>query len=136
MPAAINPGQTRVIDVDYRNTGTITAYHAQARLTMVDPFTSSDTMAYLGDMAPGQIVTAHYTITADSKAFPATYELDTDVRYRDSLDNSLTSDTFGTPIDVIPPVSGGSLPVLAILCLAAVILIGAGYCLVAMRRKR
>jgi hypothetical protein len=134
-PVNITPGQTEVIAVDYRNTGSITAYDAQALLTTVDPFTSSDTLAYLGDIAPGQTVTARYTISADSKAAPAVYELDTNVRYRDTLDNSLTSDTVSATVEVVParPVSP-LVPAAAIL--VAVLLIGAGYWVYAMKRKR
>lgn len=135
-PVAINPGQTKEIVVDYRNTGSITAYHAQARLTTISPFTSSDTMAYLGDIAPGQTVTARYTISADSKAAPAIYNLNSNVQYRDSMDNSLTSDTISVPVEVVQSAPGGLQPVLAILSLIALVLIGAGYYLVAMRRKR
>jgi hypothetical protein len=134
-PASLSPGESKVIEVEYRNTGSITAYHAQARLTIVEPFSSSDTQAYLGDVAPGQSVTARYAISADSRAAPALYELDTNVRYRDSLDNSLTSDTVSAPVEVVPPKSGSLLlPTAAVL--AAVVLTGAGYYVFAMRRKR
>jgi hypothetical protein len=93
-------------------------------------------MAYLGDIAPGQTVTARYTISADSKAAPAIYNLDTNVQYRDSMDNTLTSDTTNAPVEVVSSAPGGLQPVLAILSLIALVLLGAGYYLVAMRRKR
>ena len=136
-PASINPGQSKIIEVEYWNTGSITAYHALARLTTVSPLSSSDTMAYLGDIAPGQNVTALYTISADSMATPGTYNLDTNVRYRDSLDDSLTSDTVSAQVDVVAPAPGRSLlPVLVVSVLIAAILIGAGYYVLVMRRKR
>jgi hypothetical protein len=135
-PAAINPGQSKVIEVQYRNTGSITAYSALARLTTVIPLSSTDTMAYLGDVAPGQTVTARYTVSADSKAAPGSYNLDTDVRYRDSLDDSLTSDTVTAQVEVVPAAPGSILPVLAAAILIVAILTGAGYYLVVKRRKR
>ena len=93
-------------------------------------------MAYLGDVAPGQTVTAQYTITADSKAAPGTYNLDTNVRYRDSLDNSLTSDTVSAQVKVVPTAPGSALPLLAVSVLVAAILIGIGYYVVVKRRMR
>ena len=135
-PVFISPGQSKVIEVEYQNTGSITAYHALARLTTVDPLTSPDTMAYLGDIIPGQKVTALYTITANSKATPAIYNLDTNVRYRDSLDDSLTSDTVSAQVEVVQPAPGSLLPVLAAAVMIAAILIGAGDDVVVMRRKR
>ena len=136
VPAVITPGQTKIIEVDYRNTGSVTAYSALTRLTTVIPLSSSDTMAYLGDVAPGQTVTARYTISADSKAAPGTYNLDTDVRYRDSLDNSLTSDTVSAQVDVVPNAPGNVLPLLVVSVLVAAILIGIGYYVVIKRKMR
>ena len=134
-PATISPGETRVIELEYENTGTGTAYNAQARLTAVPPFTSSDTNTFLGDMQPGQRVTARYTITADPKAAAQTYNLDNEVRYRDSLDNSQISDTFEAQVQVVPaPSSAGLVQVLAVAAVA-VIVIACGYYLIRKRKK-
>src|SRR5512145_1229215 len=50
----ISPGQKKTIRVQYKNTGDATAHEAQARLSMVDPFSSNDDTAYLGDVAAGE----------------------------------------------------------------------------------
>jgi hypothetical protein len=135
-PATISPGETKVIELEYENTGTGTAYNAQARLTAVPPFTSADTNTFLGDMQPGQRVTARYTITADPKAAAQTYNLDNEVRYRDSLDNSQISDTFEAQVQVVPaPSSAGLVQVLAVVAVA-VVLLGGGYFLLRMGKKR
>lgn len=135
-PPKVAPGQTQVVEVQYRNDGSVTAYQAQIRITAVSPFTSSDNMAYLGDVAPGQTVTAKYSLSTDSSAEAKEYHLDTDIRYRDSLDNSLNTDTFETPFEVMPAKSGGLVSLPAALTLIAIILIGAGYYLLVMRKKR
>ena len=134
-PATISPGDSNVIEVGYQNTGTITAHEAQARITVVEPFGSSDAMAYLGDVAPGQTVAGKYTIAVNSNAAPATYHLDTNVRYRDSFDNSLISDTVSAPVEVVPAKHGISgLTDAAVLI--GVIIIGVGACLCVMKRRR
>ena len=136
-PAVITQGATSVITVVYQNTGMVTAYQAQARLSAVDPLSSSDTNAYLGDIQPGGNVTAQYTITAATGADPATYALDTEVRYRDALDNSQISDTFKAPVNIVPqPASVGLLQIPAALSLIVIILIGAGYYVLVMRKKQ
>jgi hypothetical protein len=134
--AAVIQGQTGIVEVQYRNDGSVTAYQAQVRITAVDPFTSSDNTAYLGDVAPGETATATYSLTAESAATVGKYNLDTDIRYRDSLDNSLDTDTFETPFEVVQAKSGGLLEIPAALTLIAIILIGAGYYLLVMRKKR
>ncbi len=131
-PATITQGESKVIEVEYKNTGTITAHKAQARITIVEPFDSSDTMAYLGDVAPGQTVTGTYTISVRNDADPATYTLDTNVRYRDASDNSLITDTVSVPVDVMPAGQNSSLLTLAgILVVLAVI--GGGVYLIRRR---
>ncbi len=47
-------GSQSVIQVVYQNRGNTIAYHAQARLSAVEPFKSSDDTAYLGDIKPGK----------------------------------------------------------------------------------
>ena len=123
--------------VVYKNTGDTTAYHAQARISVVDPFTSSDDTSYLGDIKPGENVTARYQIQAGDEADIKTYLLDAEIRYRDALDSSQVSDTFKVPVIVEPkPVSSGLVSMLPALALIALIAIGAGYYLLVMRKKK
>jgi len=126
-----------VITVEYTNLGSVTAYKAQARLSAVEPFSSSDQTAYLGDILPGGKAAAQYAISASSSAAPGSYTLDTEVRYRDALDNSQISDTFRAPVTVVPrPASDAVIP----MAIAAVVIIGiiaiAAYYLLVVRRKQ
>jgi len=64
------------------------------------------------------------------------YTLDTEVRYRDALDNSQVSDSFKVPVTVVEtPAAGisGLLPVLLVVVLVAFV---AGYYLLVMRKKK
>lgn len=134
-PVSITPGSDNVIIVRYKNTGTQAAYHAQARLSAVDPFTSSDNSAYLGDLNPGDVATASYQISTDREALAQDYTLDTEVRYRNALDNSQVSDTFKLDIRVIPSSQPTGLGAFLPVILLAGIIIGAGYYLLVMRKK-
>ena len=137
VPARVIPGSDNVITVEYRNNGDTTAYHSQARISAVDPFTSSDDTAYIGDIKPGENVTARYQVSAGDEAEIKTYLLDAEIRYRDALDNSQVSDTFKVPILVEPkPASGGLASVLPVLLIIVIIGIGAGYYLLVMRKKK
>ena len=97
----VTPGDEQVVVIRYQNTGEFPVYSAQARLSAVDPFTSSDNTAYLGDLKPGETATARYTISTKGDAGVKEYALDTEVRYRDALDNSQISDTFKVPVKVV-----------------------------------
>ena len=86
-------------------------------------------------MKPGETATARYTINAAADAGVKEYALDTEIRYRDALDNSQISDTFKVPVNVVgkPASAGMLLPLLAVIVL---IVVGAGYYLLVMRKKK
>ena len=130
-------GSAGVIQVTYTNSGTSIAYKAQARLSAVDPFASTDDTAYLGDLKPGETATARYQISVGDTAAAKEYNLDTEVRYRDAQDVSQVSDTFNVPVKVLQkPVSNGWLPILAAVGILVLIGCGAGYYLLAGRKKK
>ena len=136
-PAHVSPGSDNVITVEYKNNGDTTAYYSQARISVVDPFTSSDDTTYVGDLKPGETATARYQIHAGDAAEIKTYMLDAEIRYRDALDNSQVSDTFKVPVLVEPkPASSGLVSMLPAFLLIVIIGIGAGYYLLVMRKKK
>jgi len=135
--AETSPGQKKVIEVTYQNTGEATAYSAEARISAVDPFTSNDDLAFLGDLKPGDSATAKFEISTNADATKKDYGLDSEVRYRDALDNSQISDTVKVPVSVVP-VSGlaaviGNPVILAVLLL---LILGGGYYLYNQRQQK
>lgn len=101
-PVQISPGERKVIAVTYRNTGTTGVNNAQARIFTVDPFTSSDDTSYLGYLAPGMENIAHFDITADPGATVKEYGLDSEIIYRDALNNDQVSDRVKIAVDITP----------------------------------
>ncbi|HVP95611.1 S-layer protein [Methanoregula sp.] len=137
-PAVITQGSDTVINITYQNTGAVTARAAEARLSTYSPLSSADSLAYLGDIPPGGTATARYALSADGNAAPGTYPLDTEVRYRDLLDNSQVSDTFTANVTIMASrgsgIPGGQTAVAV--TLIVLILIGAGYYVFIVRKKR
>jgi hypothetical protein len=132
----ISPGGEAVIRVEYQNTGGTTAYDAQARISAVDPFTSNDDTAYLGTMAPGDTQTAAFDVTLDKSATVKVYGLDSEVQYRDVMDNSVTSDPVKVQVQVVP--APGILDLIGlpgVIALLLVILAAAGYLIYTKRLK-
>lgn len=103
QPAEMNPGNKKVVDVEYKNTGETIIYSAQARISAVDPFTSNDDTAYLGDLKPGESAKASYDISVDKGATIKEYGLDSEIRYRDALDNTYISETMKVTVNVTKP---------------------------------
>jgi hypothetical protein len=102
-PAEMNPGNKKIISVEYKNTGETTIYSAQSRISAIDPFTSNDDIAYLGDLKPGESAVASYEMSVDRSATVKEYGLDSEIRYRDALDNTYISDTMKVKINVNSP---------------------------------
>jgi hypothetical protein len=133
----MSAGKKKVIEVTYRNSGDATAYSAQARVSVVDPFTSNDDSAFLGDIAPGKTAVARYEVGVSSGAVAKDYALDSEVRYRDSLDNSQISDTVKVPVTVVEATAmDGVMANLVFVIVGIVVVIAAGYYLVVIRKKK
>lgn len=98
--ATIVAGQKKIVTVRYRNTGGAAVDNAQARLSAVDPFTCSDDVAFLGTVAPGETKEAAFEVSVAGSATPKEYGLDSEIRFRDSLDNSRISDPLKVRINV------------------------------------
>ncbi|HVP25303.1 MAG TPA: S-layer protein [Methanomicrobiales archaeon] len=133
----VSPGQTLTLVVTYQNTGSAPVHSAEARVSFVDPFTSGDDTAYLGDIAPGETAMARFDTTVSSGATPKSYGLDSEIRYRDSLDNSQISDTVKVPVEVVQ--AAGILGLLGnplVLLVIVVIVAGALAYILIQRRKK
>jgi hypothetical protein len=100
VDAGLAPGDKGLIKVTYKNIGNVKVYGATARLSAVDPFSSNDDSAYLGDMNPGDSVVGIYEITVDGSATEKEYGLDTQIRYHDVNGNSILSRSMKAVIDV------------------------------------
>ncbi|MBP1929796.1 hypothetical protein J2741_002392 [Methanolinea mesophila] len=100
-PNQVYPGTQDILEVTFENTGSAPVNSAQARIYTQDPFTTLDDVSYLGDMAVGETKVARFEVTVDQKATVKEYALDSEVRYRDALDNDQVSDRIPVPVDVI-----------------------------------
>ena len=133
-PNKVYPGQKKIITVQYTNTGGAAAYNAQARISAVDPFTSNDDTAFLGTLAPGDTTEAAFEIAVDKSATIKEYALDSEIRYRDALDNSLISDPMKVRIVVEKESSLLGNPLVLAGIAAVIILIG--YLVYRQRTKK
>jgi len=122
-PPEVTPGGQHRLTIEYKNTGSAPVYSAQARVYTVDPFTTGDDTSYLGTMVPGETRTAVFEVTVDTSATVKSYSLDSEIRYRDALDNDQVSDRIPVPVSVVGPT--GIQALLANPGVIAVIVIGA-----------
>jgi hypothetical protein len=134
-PATLYQGQKSILEVVYRNAGAATVYNAQARISAVSPFTSSDDTAYLGDLAPGESATARFEVNVDGDGTEKEYGIDSEIRYRDDLDNSKISDTMKVRV-ALEKRQGTLFTNPVFLAVLAAVIIGAGYYIFVYRKKQ
>lgn len=133
----LHPGKKSFIEVTYRNDGSVPVYGTEVRISAVDPFTSSDDLSYLGDLRPGESGVARFGLTVNSAADTKIYGLDSEVKYRDALDESHVSDTIKVPVTIVSNSGIGAFtsnPV--VIGFLLVIILGGGYYLFEARRKQ
>jgi LPXTG-motif cell wall-anchored protein len=130
-PAVATVGKENLIHVTYRNTGAATAYQAQGRISVVDPFSSSDSNVYLGDLKPGESAEAVYRVEVNKDATIKTYSLDSEIRYNDALNNNYVSDTVKVIVDVQP---ADNTPTYLVALVGLLVVAGGGFWL--YRRKQ
>ena len=122
----------RVLSVTYRNTGEETATDAVARISVTDPFSSTDDQAYLGTLAPGESVTGIFVLDTDSNATIKSYGIDTEIRFTDSTGESKISESMTATVTIAPliPTSKKVKPYIlpaVLLILLALVAIGVRY---------
>ena len=133
----MNPAEKGTIEVVYKNTGGATAYDATSRISAVDPFTSNDDTAYLGDMAPGETATAYYQVSVSDDATIKAYGMDTEIRYKDSLKNSVISEPMKAKVTIESRSGIGTMltnPI--VLTVLLFVILGAGYYLYQQRKQK
>lgn len=135
--AEMHPGNKKEIWVKYKNTGDSPVYGAQARISAVDPFTSASDIAYIGDLRPNESREIAYQLGVDRSATIKEYGLDSEIRYRDALDNTHISDPMKVTVNVTA--TEGIAIILTnpiYLSIVAAAIIGIAYLVFHYRRKK
>ncbi|MBE8539993.1 PGF-CTERM sorting domain-containing protein [Geoglobus acetivorans] len=96
----IPAGEEKIITVRIKNTGSFEVKDATARITVVDPFSTTDDSSYIGSLKPGEAKEVSFRLKADKDATPKTYALNLEIKYRDLNDEWVISDPVKLPIVV------------------------------------
>jgi hypothetical protein len=94
------PGGEKVIDIAIKNTGEEEARNVKAIINPSDPLSTTDSMAFLSTIAPGNTTVAHVKIKADGAAVPKVYGIDTVLKYETPEGDIKYSDTLQAPVEV------------------------------------
>ncbi len=79
----IEAGKEKIVEWEIKNAGNFTVREATARLTIVDPFSSTDDTAYIGTLKPNETAVIKFKLKVDSDATPKKYGLNLEVKFKD-----------------------------------------------------
>jgi hypothetical protein len=96
----LEAGSERLVSVKVRNAGNFEVRDATARITVVDPFSTTDDTAYIGTLKPGEAKNVTFKLKVDSDATPKLYALNLEVKYRDVSGEWVISEPVKMPIEV------------------------------------
>ncbi|WP_292463326.1 hypothetical protein [Methanolobus sp.] len=105
--ADLQAGDKERITVTYINTGDQVARECIARISVVDPFTTTDDQAYLGDMYPGESKNATFDMKVADDATAKTYSISSEIKYKDVHDKSQYSEGLKVAVDIGPATPPG-----------------------------
>lgn len=93
-------GEEKLVNIIIKNTGEKPAYDAIARISVVNPLSTTDDQAYLGTLEPGEEATAQFKIKVKSDATPKTHCLNIEIKYTDSDDETHISPILKAPLEI------------------------------------
>ena len=100
----LHSGEENVISVTYTNIGDLPVKDAVVRISVIDPFSTSDDQAYLGDMAPGEDAIARFKLKVDDGATVKAYSINSEIRYEDVDGNNVISDIVKFRVNTLPAI--------------------------------
>jgi len=97
---SLSPGGENIVDITVKNTGEEEARNVKAIINPADPLSTTDSAAFLYNIAPGNTAVAKIKIKADSEAVPKVYGIDTVLKYETPEGDTNYSDVLNAPVEV------------------------------------
>jgi hypothetical protein len=104
VSSTMRVGGTGFLNITYRNIGEVVATDAIARISDMLPFTAARNQERIGTIAPGESVTACFSVSTGRDAVPKVYDVSTGIRFKDEDDEIKISDPMQIGAVVAPGV--------------------------------
>ena len=117
VEATVTAGSSTTLVVEVTNVLDDPITDVEAKLFTTSPLSSDDDQAFVQRLEPNETVELRFSVAADPGIIPKVYPVSIDFTYEDAGGDSVLSDTYRVPVDVVErerrplPVPGaGSLP--------------------------
>jgi len=125
-------GESKVVNVTYKNTRETMAKDAFARIIVMSPLSTEKSTVRLGDIGPGEEKTASFEIKAAQDATVKKYGVNSEIKYLDDDKNTKFSESMKVDLPVEATEEKFSVTGIAILLIIVIAL----YQIVNVHRKR
>ena len=125
-------GESRLINVTYKNTREEVAKDALARIIVMSPLSTEKSIIRLGDIGPGEERTAGFVISADKEALVKNYGISSEIKYIDEDGETSFSESMKVNIPLKATEKKFSITGIAIILIIVIAL----YQIINLHRKR
>ncbi|UPV73715.1 hypothetical protein M0R89_14355 [Halorussus limi] len=107
--ATVPVGSSEVVELRVTNTANQTLRDVEAKLFASDPLSSDNDEAFVSRLAAGESTTMKFRVAAAGGSIPKVYPVSVDFTYEDARGDTVLSDTYRVPVEVVER-QGGGLP--------------------------
>ena len=125
-------GETKVIEVTYKNTRETVAKDVLARIIVMSPLSTEKSIVRIGDIGPGKEKTASFEISADQDAIIKKYGINSEIKYVDKDGDTTLSEGMKVNVPLEAAEKKFSITGIAILLIIVIAL----YQIISVHRKR
>ncbi|MFZ2498044.1 COG1361 S-layer family protein [Methanosarcina sp.] len=125
-------GESKVVEVTYKNTRENVAKNALARIIIMSPLSTEKSIVRLGDIGPGEEKTARFDILASQEAVVKNYSINSEIKYVDKDEETSFSENMKVSVPLQATEKKFSTTGIAIILIILIAL----YQIVSVHRKR
>ncbi|MGV8077292.1 MAG: COG1361 S-layer family protein [Methanosarcina sp.] len=125
-------GESKVVEVTYKNTRENVAKNALARIIIMSPLSTEKSIVRLGDIGPGEEKTARFDILASQEAVVKNYSINSEIKYVDEDEETSFSENMKVSVPLQATEKKFSTTGIAIILIILIAL----YQIVNVHRKR
>jgi hypothetical protein len=98
----LKAGNEELLYVTYKNIGELPVKDATVRISVSNPFSTTDDQAFIGSLEPGESSTAVFKLKVDGSATTKMYGINSEIKYEDIDGNEQITDNIKISIETLP----------------------------------
>lgn len=98
----LRAGREDLLSISYKNIGELPVRDATVRISVSDPFSTTDDQAFLGSMNPGETKVAKFKLKVDGTATSKMYGINSEIQYEDTDGHEQITENLKISLETLP----------------------------------